>query len=101
MINSMLTVLMNILATLIQIVCWPINQILVNSLPDLTDKLIQINNGWAEIFGNINWALGLLPTGILGVLTFIISVEIVKHTVFISTHTLAKVWTVLQKIKFW
>lgn len=101
MINSMLTVLMNILATLIQIVCWPINQILVNSLPDLTDKLIQINNGWAEIFGNINWALGLLPTGILGVLTFIVSVEIVKHTVFISTHTLAKVWTVLQKIKFW
>lgn len=101
MFNSIMTALMNMLATFIQIICWPINQILVNSLPDLSDKLIQVNNGWAEIFGNINWALGLLPTGILGVLTFIISVEIIKHTVFISTHTLAKVWTVLQKIKFW
>lgn len=101
MFNAIITGLMNILATLIQIVCFIPNKIITDSMPDLSDKLIQVNNGWAEIFGNINWALGLLPTGILGVLTFIISVEIVKHTVFISTHTLAKVWTVLQKIKFW
>ena len=101
MINKMITVFMNMLATLVQIICYYPNKIITESMPDITDKLLQVNNGWAEIFGNINWALGLLPTGLLEVLTFIISVEIIKHTVYISTHTLAKVWTILQKIKFW
>lgn len=101
MINSIITVLMNMLATITQIICYYPNKVITENMPDLTDKLIQVNNGWGEIFGNINWALGLLPTGLLEVLTFIISIEIVKHTVYISTHTLAKVWSILQKIKFW
>lgn len=101
MFNAIMTGLMGLIATLIQIICWPINQTIMESMPDLSEKLVDVSNGFTMLFDNIGWALGLLPTGILEVLTFIISIEIVKHTVFISTHTLTKVWNILGKIKFW
>lgn len=93
--------IINLLATVIQIIVWPINTIIVNTLPDLTAKISLVSNGINSLFNGIGWALGLLPPTILGTLVFIISVEIAKHTIYLSTHTLIKVWNVLQKIKFW
>lgn len=93
--------IINLLATVIQIIVWPVNQIIVNLLPDLSDKLSEVSSGINTLFNGMGWALGLLPPGVLGVLTFILSVEIAKHTIYLSTHTLIKVWNVFQKIKFW
>ena len=101
MIQAIFKFLLNILATLVQVVVWPINQIIVNALPDLSDKITQVTNGFNTLFSGIGWALGILPSSVLSVLIFIVSVEIIKHTIFLSTHTLTKLWTILQKIKFW
>lgn len=101
MIQAIFKFLLNILATLVQVVVWPINQIIVNALPDLSEKIQQVSNGFNSLFSGIGWALGILPSSVLSVLIFIVSVEIIKHTIFLSTHTLTKIWTILQKIKFW
>lgn len=101
MLNAILTGLLNILAGLIQIICFIPNRIIEATLPDISQQITQVTDGLSTLFSGIGWALGLLPPGILGVLTFILGVEIAKHTIFISTHTLVKVWNVLQKIKFW
>ena len=101
MIQAIFKFLLNILATLVQVVVWPINQIIVNALPDLSEKIQQVSNGFNTLFSGIGWALGILPSSVLAVLIFIVSVEIIKHTIFLSTHTLTKIWTILQKIKFW
>lgn len=101
MLNAILSGLLNILAGLIQIICFIPNWIIENTLPDISQQITQVTNGLNDLFNGIGWALGLLPPGVLGVLTFILGVEIAKHTIFISTHTLIKVWNVLQKIKFW
>lgn len=93
--------IINLLATVIQIVVWPVNAIIVNALPDLTTQINQVSSGINTLFNGMGWSLGLLPPGILGVLTFILTVEIAKHTIYLSTHTLIKVWNVFQKIKFW
>lgn len=101
MLNALMSGLLNILAGLIQIICFIPNKIIEATLPDISQQITQVTEGLGTLFSGIGWALGLLPPGILGVLTFILGVEIAKHSIFISTHTLAKVWTVLQKIKFW
>lgn len=101
MIQAIFKFLLNILATLVQVVVWPINQIIVNALPDLSDKITQVTNGFNTLFSGISWGLGMLPNSVLVVLVFIVSIEIVKHTIFIGTRSLQKVWTLLQKIKFW
>lgn len=101
MFNALMTGIINMLASVIQIICYIPNKIITETMPNLTDQISQVNSGLITIFDGIGWALGLLPPGILAVLTFILGVEIAKHTIFISTHTLTKVWIILQKIKFW
>lgn len=101
MIQAIFKFLLNILATVIQTVTLPINLVLTKTLPDLSQKIVQVTNVFSNVFSGIGWALGLLPPGILPVLIFILTVEIAKHTIYVSTHTLMKVWTLLQKIKFW
>lgn len=89
------------LASLIQILCWPLNQIISSALPDLSDKISYVTSTINTVFNSLSWGLGLLPSAVIEVLLFIVLVEIAKHTIFKSTHMLVKVWNVLQKIKFW
>lgn len=101
MIQAIFQFLMNLLATVIQIIVWPINAIIIATLPDLSGKIQNVAEVFATVFNTITWATGLIPDSIIGTIIFILTVEIAKHTIFTSTHTLLKVWNVLQKIKFW
>lgn len=101
MFKALFTIIINLLASLIQIVVWPINQVIETALPDLSDKIVQVTNVFSTLFDCLSWALGVLPAPVVGVLLFIVTVEIAKHTIKISTHTLIKVWNLFQKIKFW
>lgn len=101
MFKVLFDIVLNMLATIIQIVCWPLNAIIETSLPDISTQILNVTNTLNSVFDNITWALGLIPTPVILVLIFIVSVEIAKHTIFVSTHTLIKVWSLLQKLKFW
>ena len=101
MIQAIFTFLLNLIATLVQLVVFPINLVITNTLPDLSLKIIEVSDVLSTIFDTISWALGLLPSSVIITLVFIIGVEIGKHTIFTSTHALLKAWNVLQKIKFW
>lgn len=101
MIQAIFKFLMNLLATVIQIIVWPINTVIEAALPDLSDKIQSVGEVFSTVFNTITWATGLVPDSIIVTVIFILTVEIAKHTIFTSTHTLLKVWNVLQKIKFW
>lgn len=101
MFKALFDIILNMLATIIQIIVWPVNALISSTLPDLSTQILNVTNTLNSVFDSITWALGLIPTPIIVVLLFIVGVEIAKHTIFISTHTLIKVWTVLDKIKFW
>lgn len=101
MIQAIFQFLMNLLATVIQIVVWPINAIITATLPNISDKIQEVAQVFSSVFNSIAWATGLIPDSVLGTLIFILTVEIAKHTIFTSTHALIKVWNVLEKIKFW
>lgn len=101
MFKALFTGLLNLLASVIQLICWPVNQIISNALPDLSDKILAVTNTLNSVFDSITWALGLIPPLITETLLFILTIEIAKHTIYVSTHTLIKVWNVFQKIKFW
>lgn len=101
MFKALFTGILNLVATVIQLVCWPVNQIIVNALPDLSGKILEVTNTLNSVFDSITWALGLVPPLIIETLLFILTIEIAKHTIFVSTHSLIKVWNLFQKIKFW
>lgn len=101
MIKALFKVILNLLASAIQIIVWPINTLITNTMPDLSSKILLVTNQLNTVFDSLTWALGLLPPIVIETLLFIVAIEIAKHTIYISTHTLIKVWNVLQKIKFW
>ncbi len=101
MFKALFNVILNMVATVIQLICWPINAVITSTLPDISDKILSVTNTLNTVFDSLTWPLGLIPPAVVEVLLFIVLVEIAKHTIFLSTHTLIKVWNVLQKIKFW
>lgn len=101
MFKALFNIIINMIASVIQIIVWPINQIIVNVMPDVSDKILVVTNTLGTVFDAITWGLGLLPSFLIETLLFIVTVEIAKHTIFVSTHVLIKVWNVFQKIKFW
>lgn len=101
MFKALFNIILNLLATVIQLVCWPINSVIEATLPDLSSKIEEVTTAIASIFNTITWALGLLPESLIEILLFIVTIEIAKHTIFKSTHVITKVWNVLQKVKFW
>lgn len=101
MFKALFTIIINMLATVLQLICWPINQVIEATMPNLADKILEVTNTLNSVFDTITWAIGLIPNIIIETLLFILTIEIAKHTIFKSTHILSKVWNVLQKIKFW
>lgn len=101
MVRALFNVIINLLATIIQIVVWPINAVIEATLPDLSTRILEVGNTLNTVFDSMTWALGLIPDAVISAVLFIITVEIAKHTIFTSTHALIKVWNLLQKLKFW
>ena len=101
MFKALFNIIINMLATVIQIAVLPINAIITNTMPDLSSNINEVTSTINSAFTSISWALSLVPPQIISALLFIITIEIAKHTIYVSTHTLIKVWNLFQKLKFW
>ena len=101
MFKSLFNIIINMLASVIQIIVWPVNQIISSALPDLSDKINSVTTVFNSVFNTISWAVSILPPVVIESILFIISVEVVMLAIHKSTHALTKVWSILQKIKFW
>lgn len=94
-------IIINLLATVIQIVTLPLNVAISSTMPDISTAITTTVNAIGQLFTSMGWILSLVPRPITTALIFIVGVEIAKHTIFTSTHVLIKVWNLFQKLKFW
>lgn len=101
MFSKLFDIIINVLATLLQIVLIPINTIINNTMPNLSNQITSVASTLVSLFSNLGWAIGLIPNSLKAILVFIIVLEIAKYNIYILTHGLIKIWNVIQKIKFW
>lgn len=101
MIGNIFQFIIQFLASMIQIIVWPINQFISATLPDLSVKITEVTSYIPTMFDSIDWALGVVPTPIVVTLLFILSVEVARHTIFVSTHVINMVFSIIKRIKFW
>ena len=101
LISSLFNFILGLVATTIQILVSPINALIVAGLPDLAQGLTAVGQGISTLFSIFNWALDLIPPVLLWTFAFCFGIRLAVTTLSISTHTLVKVWNVLQKVKFW
>lgn len=90
-----------ILSNILSVIMYLPNQLVSAAIPDLTEKINYITNNLSQVFDGLTWAISILPPVLITTLMFILTLEVAKHTIFISTHALIKVWNLMQKIKFW
>jgi len=101
MIKLLFSSLINILSNLVKILVLPINLLITTTFPDFSVEITNTTSTINQFFTNLAWPLSIIPVGVLNTLAFILLVEISKQTIYISTHTLIKMWNLFQKIKFW
>lgn len=101
MIKAILTGILNILATIVQVATYPISLAISTIFPDLTDKITTITSTIVSFINGMGWVFDILPTTFKVSLVFILTLEIAKLTVFKSTDNLIKLYNLFQKLKFW
>lgn len=99
--SPVLAFLMTLLVSAIQVICYPINQLVITALPDLSTKLTQTHDNLANALSAFPYLLSFLPPGVLALILFMLGVEVVMMYVFQSSFYVSKLWKIIQQIKFW
>lgn len=87
--------------TIVQLICLPLNALFSNVFPDFSSKLTNINNALNSAYSSLSWAISIVPPAVRETLIFIFTIEMAMLVIMRSTHLTAKVWKILQRLKFW
>ena len=101
LITALFSFILEIVMTIVQVICLPLNLLFENVFPDFSTHLTTINNALITAYSGLSWAVSIIPPTVRTVLLFIFTVELSILVIMRSTHLTAKVWTILQKLKFW
>lgn len=101
MFKVLFDIILNLVATLLQIILSPLNAIISNAFPNISDIIVQTSSSLVGMFDGMGWAIGLIPDSVKVVLITILGLEISKHSVYVMSHVIVKVWNLVQKLKFW
>lgn len=101
MIKALLNGILTAITQIINLVCLPIDTLITNAFPDLTTSIDKGISGIDQLFSNISYALGFVPSSLIETLILILTLQIAFITLMISYHGITRVYNVIQKIKFW
>ena len=99
--EKIFNIVINLLGSLVQIICYPLNAMIVKLMPDLSLKIVEINNNVSTLFDSLIWGLGLIPGILKTTLILIVSMEIVRFNIYLSTRSVLAVVHIIKKLKFW
>lgn len=102
MINAILNGILKVITTLLNVFLLPINLLVDSLFPDMTEAISHFNNFVTTYLGSpLSYFFNLLPpifkSIVLLWLTFLVS----YYTIYYSYLGIIKIWSVIQKIKFW
>ena len=101
LISSFFNFLLTIIMSIVQLICLPLNALFNGIFPDFSDKISTIQEGLNYAYSSMSWAISIVPPTVRTVLLFIFTIELSLLVIMRSTHMTSKVWTILQKLKFW
>lgn len=101
LLSGLFNLILTLLSTIVQIVLLPLNLLFSGVFPDLTDKIQQVVQGFADALSGIGWAVAIIPPIIRTTLLFIFTIEVGLFVILKSTRMTAKLWKVIQKLKLW
>lgn len=101
MIKALLNGLLAAITNLISVFCIPVDILMTAAFPDITSSISKAEAGITQLFSNISYALGFVPSSLIEALILILTLQVTFLGLMISYHGISRVFKVIQKIKFW
>ena len=98
LLSGLFNLILNLLATVIQIVCVPLNTLITSLLPDISSSITGVTTGITNLMSYLPWALSILPLSFITTLGVCWTIRLAVANIHISTHTSA---TIYQNLIFW
>lgn len=94
--------ILNMITSVVNIFLLPINAIFANLFPNMTNAISNFNTFVnTYVSGTLSYFFSILPPIFRSMLTVWFSFVIGYYTVHFTYITVIKVWTIIQKVKFW
>lgn len=103
LLSGLFNLILNLLVTVLQVVLLPVNALFssVPALSEVAGYVGGIKQFFDSLINSLAWPFSIVPQSVKDALFFVLTVEIATFVIFKSTKLTAKLWKLLQKIKFW
>lgn len=102
MASAIFSVFFKIIVGLVNIVLAPINALVVNLVPDLSNALNTFNSAMIYAFGDgFTYLFSIMPPITRSVIILYLGFLITYYTITISAHAILKVYSIIKQIKIW
>ena len=105
MAKAIFSVLLKFIGSLFGILLAPIDLLLTNAFPTLSNLVTDFNSKYATLksycIPYIKYFINFIPPNTYNALKFYISVLIVVYTISLSVHAIVKVITIIKNVKIW
>lgn len=102
MIKAILNGILSALTGIVTFLLTPLNSLVANLFPDMTNTITTFNNFVNNYFGsNLTYFFSMFPPIFKSLLVLFITFSIGYYTVHFTYTALVKIFNVIQKVKFW
>lgn len=101
LLSGLFNLILNLVGTVLQIILLPLNALFNGVFPDLSSQIQNVVKGFSDAMSQLGWVISIIPGPVKTTLLLIFTIEIAIFTIMRSTKLTAKLWKLLQKIKFW
>lgn len=91
----------SLIEMIVSVILYPFNIAMYGLFPDFADQIGDFMSGINVMIENSAWALSILPSTLIITLVFTYGFRYAVLGTVISQKMILKVWSVLQKVKFW
>lgn len=100
--KAIFKVLLKLIKSIANIILAPINLLVVNMFPDLSNLLSTFNGAITAIFGSgLGYFASILPPMTRGLIVFYLGILISYYTISITVHGVLKVLKIIKAIQIW
>ena len=102
MIKALLNGLLSIITSLLNIFLLPINALIENIFPDMASAISTFNTFVnTYVGGTLSYFFSILPPTFRGLLALWFTFVISYYGIYYTYTGIIKIWSIIQKIKFW
>lgn len=102
MAKAIFKVLLKFIKSVVDVILSPINLLVANLLPDLSQMISTFNNGVSRVIGSgLGYFANFLPPYTRTLILVYLGFLITYYTITISVHAILKIINIIKEVKIW